>query len=143
MRVPYLTFHPPERCGVGNSAVPNPTRASKGIAPPELPFANYRKHAAARLREDVGEGAYDDNGNKPTPPRAPQPRSRTIPRRIPRPCRVGGNGRSELNKLAVRQTCRNSPPGQLGNAPLYAAIVRCLRKPAALRQPSPLHDKIP
>jgi hypothetical protein len=28
------------------------------------------------------------------------------------------------------------------NAPLYAAIVRCLRKPAALRQPSPLHDKI-
>jgi hypothetical protein len=42
----------------------------------------------------------------------------------------------------LRRMYRNSPPGQLGNAPLYAAIVRCLRKPAALRQPSPLHDKI-
>jgi len=31
------------------------------------------EHLAARLREDVGEVAHDDKGNKPTPPRARQP----------------------------------------------------------------------
>jgi hypothetical protein len=38
----------------------------------------YRKLLQARLRENVGEVANDDNGNKPTPSSAPQPRSRTI-----------------------------------------------------------------
>jgi len=28
------------------------------------------EHLAARLRENVGEVAHDDKGNKPTPPRA-------------------------------------------------------------------------
>lgn len=31
------------------------------------------EHLAARLREDVGEVAHDDEGNKPTPPMARQP----------------------------------------------------------------------